>query len=50
MPGVMTFFGIMGGVTCFGVIGVFLGPVILETAYVVSSILIKKNLQPEANT
>jgi predicted PurR-regulated permease PerM len=50
MPGVMTFFGIMGGVTCFGVIGVFLGPVILETAYVVSSILIKKNLQPDANT
>ena len=50
MPGVMTFFGIMGGVTCFGVIGVFLGPVILETTYVVSSILIKKNLQPDANT
>jgi predicted PurR-regulated permease PerM len=45
MPGVMIFFGVLGGLTCFGVIGVFVGPVILETTFAVACILIEKNLK-----
>ena len=50
MPAVMIFFGVLGGLACFGVIGIFLGPVILEIAYAVSCLLIEKNLSKEIST
>jgi predicted PurR-regulated permease PerM len=33
LPTVLIFFGVLGGVVAFGIVGVFLGPVLLAVAH-----------------
>ncbi|QFU14788.1 AI-2E family transporter [Microvirga thermotolerans] len=33
MPGILTFLGVLGGIIAFGLLGVFIGPILLAVAY-----------------
>jgi predicted PurR-regulated permease PerM len=49
VPVLVIFLGVVGGTLGYGLIGIFVGPVVLSVGYTLFSAWVSKNAEPEAS-